>query len=243
MNLRRSLALLWHDLAALFPERDSRFWFLMAAAVLLQAGFWYLATPGPALFALEPRLPLFAFKGVVATTVLLLVLPFAFTSSVGVRLEGASFGSGDARFGLPLVATLWLLAIVPLFAATGVSAFQNTNPWPGVWAGASLANLAIWLAVSVLYYLAFEFFYRGFLLGIAADRFGITAGIWLQALAATLIHVGKPLPLLVLALPASLLLGVFAVRSRSLLYPLLLHWLIGATTDVFTLYHAGALLS
>lgn len=243
MRPRRSLALLWSDLTALFPESEARFWFLMAAAALLQAGFWYLATPGPALIALEPRLPLVAAKGVAVTLVLLVLLPAVFLRTVGMRPEGLTFGRGNAAFALPLVLLLWLLAIVPLFFATAGEAFHNTYPWSGVWAGESLANLLTWLGIYALYYLAFEYFYRGFLLRVVADRYGLTTGIWLQALAATLIHVGKPLPELLTALPASLVFGVLAVRGRSLLYPFLLHWLIGASTDLFSLYHLGALFS
>lgn len=243
MNPRRSLALLWHELGALFPRHEARFWFLMAVAALLQAGFWYLASPGPTLLGFEARAPLPAVKNVLITVLLLLLAPWGFARLVGLRLEGAAFAPGDYRFALPLVVGLWLLALGPLYVATADPGFQSVYPWPGAWAGAAARNLVLWLALYALYYLAFEYFYRGFLLRLTAERFGIGAGIWLQALAATMIHLGKPLPELVAALPISLVFGVLAVRGRSLLYPLLLHWLIGATTDVLSLHHLGALLS
>jgi membrane protease YdiL (CAAX protease family) len=240
--VRRSLALFWNDLNDLFGERDAAFWFLMAAGTLLQAGFWYVASPGPALLGFESRLPLPALKSVVLTTAFLLIAPWILTRAVGVRLPEARFSLGSPRIALPLVLVLWLLALLPLWVTAGTPEFQATYPWPGVWAGSSPIALASWLATYLLYYLAFEAFFRGFLLRLVAGRYGLTTGIWLQALAATLIHVGKPLPELLAALPASLVFGVLAVRGRSLLYPLLLHWLIGVTTDIFVLQRLGALL-
>jgi membrane protease YdiL (CAAX protease family) len=240
--VRRSLALLWSDLNDLFGEREATFWFLMAAGALLQAGFWYLASPGPGLIAFEGRLPLTALKNVVLTTAFLLIAPAILARAVGVKLPDARFSLGAPRIALPLVLVLWLLTLLPLWAAAGSADFQATYPWPGAWAGTSLIALASWLATYVLYYVAFEAFYRGFLLRLVASRYGLVTGIWFQALAATLIHVGKPLPELLTALPASLIFGVLAVRGRSLLYPLLLHWLIGATTDIFILQRLGALL-
>ncbi|HLU82138.1 MAG TPA: CPBP family glutamic-type intramembrane protease, partial [Trueperaceae bacterium] len=60
---------------------------------------------------------------------------------------------------------------------------------------------------------------------------------------ATLIHVGKPLAEVIAALPASLLFGVMALRSKSILYPALLHLLIGLALDVAILARQGVLFN
>ena len=107
------------------------------------------------------------------------------------------------------------------------------------WAGESLAPAPLGGAY-FLYYLAFEAFYRGFVLTPPPAR--RCAGRALAAtIMATLIHLGKPLPELLAAAPASLIFGVLALRSRSILYPALLHLIIGLTLDVTLLARAGQL--
>ena len=63
----------------------------------------------------------------------------------------------------------------------------------------------------------------------------------MQAFAATAVHFGKPLPETLAALPGSLLFGLMAVRARSIVWPALIHFVVGASTDVFSLYHQGQL--
>ena len=140
----------------------------------------------------------------------------------------------SAVLGLAVVA-------VPLIAlASGDAGLALTYPWAGAWPGESLGNLLLWVGVYFLYYLAFEAFYRGFVLH-AAMGLGTARAIWLQAIMATLVHLGKPLPEVLAAAPASLLFAVLALRSRSILYPALLHLVIGVTLDVAVLARAGQL--
>src|SRR5690606_41693800 len=104
-------------------------------------------------------------------------------------------------------------------------------PGAGAEIGGSVASRLGWALLYALYYLAFEAFYRGFLLRALEAPFGTSLAVWLQAFAATLVHLGKPLPEVLAALPASLLFGVLAVRSRSIFYPALVHLAIGLTLD------------
>ncbi len=236
MRNRGPLFQMWSDLADLFPRDNRRFWFLLVVAIVLQAAFWYLATPGPRLLSLEPRLPENAVRAVLWTVALLLTLPLLFGSLLRFRPQEARLTAGTASFGVPVTLVVWAVSIPLLFFAADDRAIQLTYPWPGAWAGSSVTNLAIWAGIYLLYFVAFEYFYRGFLLRLVAGQWGTQAGIWFQATAATLITLGRPLPELLVSLPLSLLLGVLTVRSRSLLYPIVLHWLIGISIDVFLLY-------
>jgi len=98
------------------------------------------------------------------------------------------------------------------------------------------------VGIYALYYIAFEFFYRGFLLRVVETSWGPGPAIWVQTLASTLVHLGKPMPEVLAAIPAGLVFGALALRSRSILYPALLHLSIGVATDLFSLAHQGLLL-
>lgn len=210
---------------------------LLAVAVLAQAGFWYVATPGPALAGAERSFSA-AVQAVAWSFALLGVVPY-----IAARLAGFSFSNlglalGNWRAGaVTVVVVAVVVAPFLFFGATGTD-LQNTYPWPGSWLRGP-TRFAAWAGIYVVYYAAFEFFYRGFLLQVASRAFGGSAGLWFQAFAATLIHAGKPLPEFVLALPASLLFALFALRTRSLIWPILLHLAIGLCTDAAVLWHTG----
>lgn len=242
MRVGQALGQVWSDLTALFPRDGRRFWFLFVAAIVLQAGFWYLAGPGPRLLALEPRLPENAMQAVLWTVTFLFAIPFMLARSLGFRPKDARAGAGRAKLGIPVVLVMGVAVMPLLFFAASDRAIQLTYPWPGAWAGASAGNLALWSGTYLLYFVAFEYFYRGFLFRLVEEQWGTPSGLWIQAMAATLIALGRPLPVLLASLPVSLLLGVLFVRSRSLLYPIVLHWLIAIGTDVFSLYHQKLLV-
>ena len=208
------LAQVWSDLADLFSHEDRRFWFLFVAAILLQAGFWYLASPGPRLLDFEPRLPENAVRSVLWVVALFLAMPFLLGRMLGFRPRDARANFGRAATGVPVV-LVTAGALVPLlFLATTQRAVQFAYPWPGAWTGASAGNFALWSGIYLLYFVAFEYFYRGFLFRLLEEKWGILAGLWIQALAATLITLGRPLPEVLISLPGGLLLGVLVIRSR-----------------------------
>jgi membrane protease YdiL (CAAX protease family) len=81
-----------------------------------------------------------------------------------------------------------------------------------------------------LYFFAWEFFFRGWMLrGLAAD-FGSRA-IWIQMLPFVIVHFGKPMPEALGAMPAGLFLGWVAWRSDSFLYGWALHWAVAFVLD------------
>jgi membrane protease YdiL (CAAX protease family) len=205
--------------------------------------FWYLATPGPALLGFAPRTPATAAVGIAWSLVTLLAVPALLFTASGGTLREMRLSRGDARAGwrLALVSSLVAVPVVAV-GAGGAPALTAAYPWAGEAVGRSVPALLGWAALYALYYVAFEAFYRGFLLGALERPFGAATAVWLQAFAATLVHVGKPLPEVLAALPASLVFGVMAVRTRSVLYPAVTHLVIGLTLDVAALARAGALL-
>lgn len=212
----------------------------LALALVVQALFWTLATPGPAL-AGAPRTIGAASWAVGWTVALLLLVPATWLTwrrAWPPSLRGA-WGRGDARFAAPATALLAALLILGMAFGTRLPEVQATYPWPGDWPGRSLAHLLAWAALYAAYYVAFEWFYRGFLLRTLEPAWGLAPAIWLQTAASTLVHLGKPLPEVLGAIPFGLLAGVLAVRGRSLWWPILLHLALGLATDVGSLVRQG----
>lgn len=115
-------------------------------------------------------------------------------------------------------------------------------------------------AYLVLYYLPWEFFFRGFLLfpiarlsaggdegditgtdvagtdATGTDTTGAAAAIafavLFQTLPSTLLHFGHPLTELLSAIPAGIIFGILAWKTKSFIPSLILHALIGFGTDL-----------
>ncbi len=238
-----ALRLVGADLSALLPDGErAKYWFFLLGSLVLQAAFWYLATPGPSLLRLAPQGPVSAFSSVAWSVVLLLLVPAILYRLLIGPIALAGMRVGDWRFGLAATLPLMLVAGAAMVAAGGEPSLAAVYPWPGAWLGGSAWRVLAWLPIYGLYYLAFEGFYRGFVLDVATRAASPATAIWLSVVMATLVHLGKPLTEVLAAAPASILFAVLAVRSRSVLYPLLLHLTIGYVLDLAVLARAGQLL-
>ena len=241
MGVLHGFRLLLQDLNALFSTQESHIWFIIISSLLCQVAYWYFGSPGPQLLALAPRDPLHALFNIGWALIFLLFVPQILMGLFGLTPRDAGLRLGDVRFGLPVTLLLSLVMIPLMFVGATDARIQATYPWPGAWPGLTTANLLVWTGFYSLYYLAFEFFYRGFMLRMLEPIWGLKTAIWVQMIASVLIHLGKPFPEVLAAIPGGLLFAVLAVRSRSLLWPILLHLVIGMSSDVFSLYHQGLL--
>jgi len=71
-----------------------------------------------------------------------------------------------------------------------------------------------------------EFLFRGFILFAFARKFGAEA-LWLQAVPFALMHIGKPE---IETLSGGFAFGWVAYRTRSFVYPFLIHWFVASFT-------------
>lgn len=85
--------------------------------------------------------------------------------------------------------------------------------------------------------LGWEFFFRGFILFSYTRRFGAD-GLWLQAVPFALAHMGKPEVETLSTILGGFVFGWLAYRTRSFVYPFVLHWFVATFT---ILVAAGAL--
>ncbi len=82
-----------------------------------------------------------------------------------------------------------------------------------------------------------EYFFRGFILFAYARKFGPEA-LWLQAVPFALAHIGKPEIETLSTIFGGFAFGWVAYRTRSFVYPFLIHWFVAS----FTILVAAGLL-
>lgn len=157
----------------------------------------------------------------------------------GIRLRSFGLGAGDWRYGLRATGVLYLVMLPVVVAASFTPTFANHYPL-ATGARASLGALAFYEAGYWIYFVSWEFVYRGLLCVGLHPRLGASA-ILLQAIPFAVMHGGKPEAEAFGSIIAALALGVVAVRARSFWYGALLHGLVATTMDVLGLLQTGRL--
>lgn len=195
-------------------------------------------------FASHPAaeaLPYFWWYGM--TLLLYLVAPLALA-----RLTGGSFarryglGLGEVRVGLA-IGGLFLAVMVPVvFVASRFKGFSSHYPLAGQGAfylqvgkdkvALSLRLFTAYEAAYFLYFIAWEFLFRGWMLNGLLPRFGRAGALLVQTAPFALMHVGKPEAEALGSIVAGLALGILALRTRSFWYGAVLHGLIAVYMDV-----------
>jgi membrane protease YdiL (CAAX protease family) len=225
-------------------EQDRRqFLILLLTPILLTAWVYYgkqstydqLATALPATCNADAGRAVYEY---LAAFVLLFVIPALVVRGVFRQsLRDYGLHTGDARYGLRIVALAVPLVLLTAYVAAGDVAIQAEYPLakgamhqPGWFLTVELFYLA--------YYVGWEFFFRGFVLFGLEVRYGAALAILVQTIPSALVHIGKPGSEAFAAILGGLLLGYLAIRTRSILYPFLLHAALGISTDAFLILRA-----
>jgi len=170
--------------------------------------------------------------------VLMLIVPFLIIKLYFKRpFSYYGLGLGDAKFGFKLVLIVIPLLIVPLiFIASKMPDVRAEYPLAKILF--SRPDLIIWYqaAYAVFYYIAWEFFFRGFLLFGLKDKLGSFNANLIQTISSCLIHIGKPEGEILGSIVAGIIFGAIALRTRSIWYVFILHACIGILTDLFIIY-------
>ncbi len=139
---------------------------------------------------------------------------------------------GDTKFGFRFVAIALPLILLAAYVGASDPAVRTEYPL----AKSAMQALPLFLIVEMfylLYYLGWEFFFRGFMLFGLEKSYGTVTAILIQTIPSALVHIGKPASESFAAILAGLAFGYLAIRSRSILYPLILHAAVGIGTDIF----------
>lgn len=174
--------------------------------------------------------------------VLFLVVPALLLKLAGKEsLRALGLGLGDWRAGLWVAgAGLVLLALPGGLSAGWMPAFVEEYPL-SKWAPADGGRFVLYeLAYGLLYYVAWESFFRGFLQMGLRGHIGDVGAILVQTTASTLLHIGKPPGEIWAALLAGFLFGAAVLRTRSVWPLVIIHWGLGVITDL-SCAHAGGI--
>ena len=186
--------------------------------------------------ALGPRVQLFGWFGI--NFVVLFGVP-ALVIKLAWRESLSSYG---LRWGLARVwgkyALFFGVVVVPVMVIAGympsIRQYYPGYDWARFGLGAGLLSILGW----GVYFFAWEFFFRGFLLNLLALRYGAFA-IIVQMVPFVMMHFAKPELETFAAVIAGLALGIMCYHGKSFLGAWLLHWGAATLLDQIVIWHGS----
>ena len=164
--------------------------------------------------------------------VIYVAIPVAYAAIHRTSIRSYGLRLGMFRGELRIFAILLPAILAGAYLSAGQPRFQQTYPFYTDWTAGrgTVAGLVTWWVMYAASFVALEFFYRGFMVTVG---FGLVGWWAIPAMAAPycLLHLDKPLPEMVTSLFGGLLLGVVALRTRSILAGVLAHVTLAVGTD------------
>lgn len=143
------------------------------------------------------------------------------------------FAIGDVKFGI-WSSVVFLVVMLPiLWLSSGSESFARSYPQGGVRIKENMEILLYYEFFVGFYMLAWEFFWRGYMLFGLKEKFGYYA-IFIQMIPFFILHRGKPEIEVFSAIIGGLILGIQAYRARSFLYCFLVHWIVNIFNDTIS---------
>ena len=230
-------------MSGLFSRENRKPAIILLSAPVILTTFRYYGTKDFYLNHLAPSFSFFVNGELVSvlytfssSLILLGLLPaltvkFIFHESLshyGVRL-------GDWQFGAKAFLILGPIMIALTYPSSRMESFVAEYPlYNG--AGVSPPIFIVYSLLYLVYYLGWEFFFRGYMQFGLKGRLGDANAILVQTLASCLLHIGKPPAEIYSSILGGIVWGIVVFRARSLLPVLLLHWLLGISLDAFIIY-------
>jgi membrane protease YdiL (CAAX protease family) len=149
--------------------------------------------------------------------ILYLIIPLIFILFVfreSPRNYGFSLGDWKAGLIITIAGIALMVPVILFLGNRNTSMIEYYNFWQDGLPWKTFIDLIGW-----------EFFFRGWILFGYARKFGPDA-LWLQAVPFALVHIGKPEVETLSTIFGGFAFGWVAWRTRSFLYPLLIHWFI-----------------
>jgi len=147
-------------------------------------------------------------------------------------LKDYGFTIGDWRNGLPLTIILIALITLLLYPSSKMPDFQRVYPFDKEAANSVFAFLRFEGLRGLLFYTVWEFFFRGFMLFGLRKHVGDWLAICIQTIPSCLWHIGLPAGEIFASIAAGFLFGIIALRTKSILWVFILHYLIGVILDL-----------
>ena len=151
------------------------------------------------------------------------------------RLFSYGLQLGDWRFGGKAFLILAPIFILASYTSINKPDFLAEYPmYKGV--GSSAGMFLSHAAAYLIFYISWETYFRGFLQFGLRQSMGDWQAILVQVIASCLVHIGKPTGEIYGSIIGGLVWGLIAFRTRSILFIILLHWLLGVSLDFFICY-------
>lgn len=217
---------------AVRSERRAQFVVFLATSWLAVSAVSWLPRQRPAGW------PELAQLGWWASWCIVIYVAFPVAYAIANRQSIRSYGlrMGLFRGELRIFAVLLPIIVAGAYLSAGQPRFQQTYPFYTDWSAGrgTFVGLLTWWAMYAATFVALEFFYRGFMVSAG---FRILQWWAVPAMAAPycLLHLDKPVPEMVTSLFGGLVLGVVAVRTRSILAGVLAHVTLALGTDAAVL--------
>lgn len=155
-----------------------------------------------------------------------------------VRFKDIGLRPGDWKLGLKLMGLATI--IVPLCALSTLldKSMVATYPLVDFHTYSSWWQIGLYFLSYIMYYIGWEYLFRGILLSGTREKIGVIGAILLTTLISSLIHTsiagfGKPMIETLSAIPAGLIFGYITDKTNSIYYSLYIHALVGILTDLF----------
>lgn len=158
--------------------------------------------------------------------VLLSPEPLLFLKKAGLTLGNSGRGWLIAAAGAPL-------AVLSGFVGSRDARLRRFYPFSKTACRGLGTFVAYEAAYVFLYYVSWEFFYRGILFFPLIPILGLAPALAIQTIVSTLHHAGHPPSEIFASLAAGVIFGLIAYFTGSFLYTLCLHALTGVSTDTF----------
>jgi membrane protease YdiL (CAAX protease family) len=186
----------------------------IGSTLLLMIDYYYKITPWKAL----------------DRTILYFIIPFFIITCIFREKSGDyGFGFGDWKTGV-LITIAAIILISPVLWL-----FSRGDPTLQGYYKGQLSGLP-WTTFADLF--GWEFIFRGWLLFGYTRKFGST-GLWLQAVPFALAHMGKPEIETLSTIFGGFAFGWVAWKTRSFVYPFLIHWFVASFTIIIASGFAG----
>lgn len=118
----------------------------------------------------------------------------------------------------------WFVTSMESISFTYPIFFESKNKW---------GLFFVFEALLLLYIFAWEFFWRGFMLFGLESKFGWYA-VFIQTIPFVILHNGKPAIETFSSILGGILLGIIALKSRTFLYGVALHFSLMFSIDLFS---------
>ena len=157
-----------------------------------------------------------------------------------IKKSPKSFGLQKGNIKLSLILVLIALPITAICGLVTTLNPEMSATYPLV----DLKVYGVWYYVILyffsyfLYYVGWEYLFRGILLKSSKNKLGVYSAILLSTLVSALIHTsiagfGKPMVETLSAIPAGLIFGYIAHKTDNIYTSLFIHFFVGLFTDLF----------